>query len=237
MEFYKFGIYRCKIIGECKYFVFNKNNYYTHVDLEVAKTCGLNVELVIDDQPNFLYYDKSCLTSGYHLFKQAISMLYDVKKKYPDCKITKIILTWISGILGERHTKKHVLKITDDFDFSSYDNLIMTQIDNNTTELNLIQYKGIDTSDVIFKHDYARCSPFLTSYGRREILNQIGKSNLKNVVRIQTDGWILSSEPDYIFGDEMGQIKFEGFYRKIRINNVNSITNLDDGSMICGKNT
>ena len=233
LEFYKFGVYRCSISGECKHFVFNKNNYYTHVDLEIAKRYNLKIDIIIDGQPNFLYYDKSCLTSGYHLFKPLITQLYNIKMKFPECKTIKTLLTLVSGLLGERVKKTNIVSIDEDLDVSNYENLVVVP----TGKDDKIKYVGIDISDKIFKHDYARCSPFINSYSRREVLNQIGSENLKNIVRIQTDGWMLSEKPkvDYVFGENMGEIKFEGYYKNIRINNLNNIDNLEDGSKLVGK--
>jgi hypothetical protein len=54
----EFGIYRCKIAGKGKLFVFNDNNYYTQADIIMARDYGFNIELIQDGTPNFLYYSK-----------------------------------------------------------------------------------------------------------------------------------------------------------------------------------
>ncbi len=232
VEFYKFGIYRCKVLGKCDYFVFSDNNYYTHVDLEEAKKFGLIVNIICDGQPNFLHYDKSCLTSGYHLFKPLITELYNIKLKFPDCKTIKVLLTLVSGLLGERLKVSKTVNVNDELDLTSFENLTMRPFEDT------IKYTGIDISSQIFKHDYARASPYINSYGRREIIHQIGKDNLCNVIRIQTDGWMLSEKPkvEYKFSDDMGGIKFEGYYKNIRINNLNNVDDLEKNIKLIGKN-
>ena len=76
----EFGIYRCKITGKGKLFVFNAESYYTQADILVARDYGFTIELIQDGQPNFLYYSKDCLISGSTLFKKYVETLYSLKQ-------------------------------------------------------------------------------------------------------------------------------------------------------------
>ena len=68
----EYGIYRCHIsnpgVEKKKFFVFNEENYYTHLDITVAREYGLTVVLIQDEKPNLLHYPKDCLMSGSYLF-------------------------------------------------------------------------------------------------------------------------------------------------------------------------
>ena len=55
VPFLKYGVYRCIIKGNTNLFKFDNLNYYTHIDISTAKELKLNIELIHDDQPNFLY--------------------------------------------------------------------------------------------------------------------------------------------------------------------------------------
>ena len=53
-----YGIYRCVIdIDENakQLFRYNQFNYYTHIDIQVAKELGLKITMIQDDQPNQLF--------------------------------------------------------------------------------------------------------------------------------------------------------------------------------------
>ena len=66
----EFGIYRCKITGKGKFFVFNNENYYTQADIVMARDYGFTIDLIMDNKPNFLYYSNDCLISGSTLLKK-----------------------------------------------------------------------------------------------------------------------------------------------------------------------
>jgi len=69
----EYGIYRCVISkttnDKYKFFVFNSDDHYTHLDVIMAQAYGLKIELICDGNPNFLHYPKDRLVSGALLFK------------------------------------------------------------------------------------------------------------------------------------------------------------------------
>eukprot|EP01132_Coremiostelium_polycephalum_P007661 gene7661-9425_t len=79
--FIKFGIYRVVIQGNNKAFRFNPRGYYTHYDLQLAKTLGLMIKLIEDGNPNFLSYDGPTKINGDTLFKSYIDYVLDLIKK------------------------------------------------------------------------------------------------------------------------------------------------------------
>jgi hypothetical protein len=70
----EFGIYKCLIgpISNLKFFKFNKNNYYTHIDIINARKNNLTVTLIQDNNPNCLIYSKDKLMNGAFLFKKYV---------------------------------------------------------------------------------------------------------------------------------------------------------------------
>ena len=85
LSYFQFGIYRCKIIQENdndnKLFRFNPKNYYTHTSLEHAKSLGFKIELILDNEPNFLYYSREKLISFNEVFHKYIDFVFDLKQK------------------------------------------------------------------------------------------------------------------------------------------------------------
>ena len=70
------GIYRCKIMGNSRLFRFNKDNYYTSIDLNRARELNLHIDLIIDDQPNFLYYSRDKCLTGSEIFSEYVNYLF-----------------------------------------------------------------------------------------------------------------------------------------------------------------
>jgi len=212
-ERFYFGIYRCKITGSSKLFRFNFDNYYTHFDLTTAKEIGLNIELIIDDQPNFLYYSRdSCLT-GYEIFGRYVDKLFDLKqRKIPG---SKAILNILWGALCEKNKKdfKHKIGKSDDMPTNIELNFIKPDLFDK--DANFISYTKLDD---IYKHSYARIMPFLLSKARRH-MNEILRLYEDKVIRLHTDGCLFSQEPKNIkYGDKLGDLVFEGYYDHITIN-------------------
>ena len=80
-------------------------------------------------------------------------------------------------------------------------------------------------NDNIFKSDFARVGPFLTSYCRTKISEIITKNfKVENIVRIHTDGFIVVNEtiPKELLSLEIGKFKIE-HEGKCKINNTNNI--------------
>ena len=80
-KFYQYGIYRVNIHNDGtentrKMFRFNNNNYYTTIDLNVAKRLGFKIHLIEDCEYNFLSYGKGACMTGSQVFKTFIDIFY-----------------------------------------------------------------------------------------------------------------------------------------------------------------
>lgn len=107
-KYYKFGIYRVRILTRVNPFIFRPNDehYYTHIDLNFAKTLNYEMEIIEDGEPNFLSYE-NCLINGYKLFKPFVDYLF--KFKNTGYKTIKVYINRLWGAL----CKKNLIPVTD----------------------------------------------------------------------------------------------------------------------------
>lgn len=192
LKYYKYGIYRVNIKKNndpklSMYFRIKDNNYYTHYDLSVAKEIGLQMELIEDGQPNFLYYSKDKLVSG-KIFEQFVEYFYKLKLN-PETK--QYVKNIISSLWGAMCTRKFVYKVTEP-------NKTL-HIDDHEFGISSIEPVGKETQVKCYKHnqiyeyDYARIGCFLTSFVRMQMSKIIRKIGIEYVVRVHTDGIIVNS--------------------------------------------
>ena len=212
-ERFYFGIYRCIIKGSSKLFRFNFDNYYTHFDLDTAKKLGLDIELIIDDQPNFLYYSRDKCLTGYEIFGSYVDLLFDLKqKKIPG---SKSILNILWGSLCEKNKIdfKHKIGQTREIPTNIEINFIKPDIFNDDSIY--ISYTEVNN---IYKHSYARLMPFLLSKARKNMF-EILKPYENILLRTHTDSLLCREEPKNIkYGDKLGDLVFEGYFENITIN-------------------
>ena len=220
LSYFQFGIYRCKIIQENdndnKLFRFNPKNYYTHTSLEHAKSLGFKIELILDNQPNFLYYSREKLIGFNEVFHKYVDFVFDLKqKKVPK---SKDILNRLWGVLSEIDRKKY---------FCCSDNETILSPDDEI--ISLRPYKLNDDIDIMecvskknyYKTSFARLSPFLISRGRFNISNII-MPHKNNVHRIHTDGFISDIKLDIKLGENLGDLVFEGYCENCNIINCSN---------------
>jgi hypothetical protein len=220
--FFKYGIYRAEIdkvqiaynVNSRKLFRFNKQNYYTHFDLTRAKELGLEIKLIIDDQPNFLYYSREKLMTGTELFGNYVKLLFEMKKK--NIPRAKGILNILWGALSQKAINKHIISDKIGSTYKIPDNYNIDQIkpyDDNSTHI------GITNNDKQFKTGFGRLKPFLISKGR-SVISKITEPYVDNLIRCHTDGFLLSEQPtNIITGENIGELRYEGYnnnYYKIR---------------------
>lgn len=217
-SFFNYGIYRCKITGNTKLFRFNFDNYYTHFDLNSAKNLGLQIDLIIDDKPNFLYYSRDKCLTGFELFGRYVDKLFDLKqRKIPN---VKKILNILWGSLCEKYKKDVVHKIGISFDIpcDAKVNFIKPSVIND--DQILVSYSKFNN---LYKYGWARIMPFLISKGRK-IISEIIKPYENICIRCHTDGNIFKEEPKNIkYGDKLGDLVFEGHFKNISINKSGTI--------------
>jgi hypothetical protein len=215
-SFYEFGIYRCKIGGSNNLFRKQTTNYYTHYDLTTAKELGLTIELICDDQPNFLYYSKVRRVCGSVMFKEYVDYLFPLKKK--GIKGAKNLLNILWGALYQKsvisilHSEENPAEIQENRTITEF-----CPINDTLTRIKFVK------NNKYYETNFARIGPFITAAGRRKIY-QIMKPHAQYVKRVHTDGFISSKKLDIKTGTNIGDLKYEGYCENVEIvNNIEII--------------
>ena len=212
----EYGIYRCEITKTddkpYKFFVFNKENYYTHLDVIVALKYGLSVQLICDGEPNFLYYSKDCLMAGSYLFGKYVDTLY--KLKVEKVRGAKLLLNILWGALTESKIYNQVNNISDQIDLSG-SKITKLQYDSKLRVHHIKQTEGY------FRTNYGRIKPFILAYGRSQFFFSFrGWEHL--VMRMHTDSLYLTEIPCNMLppSNKIGCLKHE-YSGPITINSLN----------------
>ena len=214
----EFGVYRCRITKKddkpYKFFVFNDQNHYTHLDVLVALTYGLHVELVIDDQPNFLHYPKNCLISGSYLFGRYVETIYELKAK--GVKAAKPLLSMLWGALSEKKIFKQTTDMTETVDLSGRD---ITRLQTDTVIRT--HYTKHDESQ--FRTNYGRIKPFVLAYARSQNYFSFRKWE-DLIMRMHTDSLYMIEVPSDMLppSKKLGMLKLE-YEGHIEIKGLNKV--------------
>jgi hypothetical protein len=217
----KVGIYKCKITGtgdyhKDKFFRFNKFNKYTNIDIVCAKEKGFTIE-IIKEEPNALVYEYEDCIAGSQLFGTYVDMLFDLKQNH-GCKYAKEILNVLWGLLCKRKN----LRKTIDLNQVSAEIESKYEIDSIRPKGNQLLVEYYDTND-IFESHYARIKPFLLAMGRRLLAQYATKIGETNIVRAHTDGMISKIKPEIEYGNNLGDLKHEGYCEKCVIHHVGKV--------------
>ena len=213
-----YGIYRCIITkttnAEYKFFVFNSDDHYSHLDIIVAQSYGLNIKLICDGNPNFLYYPKECLVSGQLLFKKYVDSIYPLKQQ--KVKGAKLILNILWGALSESKTFKKTVDYDIPFDLSGCNIKKLEASDKLRT-----QFTKMNESQ--FKTNYGRIKPFILAFARSKFYFRFHKWE-HLIVRMHTDSIFLTEVPSHLLPpcDKLGYLKYEGHY-KVVITGLNKV--------------
>jgi hypothetical protein len=112
-----------------KLFVFNRNNYYTHFDLMLARELDLTIELSTV-KPNAIIWGRSDYLRGEQVFTKYVDLLFDLKlKKIPGSKDILNVAT--STLLGVDCSLLS-LRLSPDFEFN---NTLTERHDQGSTSL------------------------------------------------------------------------------------------------------
>ena len=98
-------------------------------------------------------------------------------------------------------------------------NIKVLKFSNFKEDKTIIEYVNNDKQ---FKSNYARLKPFLLSKGRNNLHNLI-KNNIDDVVHFHTDGFLIKNNLNIKTGLDIGDLKYEGFYKKVEIHHINKI--------------
>ena len=196
------GIYRAKIKGDHPFYRFNKNNYYSNVDLQSARELDLEPVLIQDGKTNAMQYIKCMRGSG--IFRNFIRLLYNMK--WNNIPYSKLVLNSLWGKLCERKRKARYER--SEPDISNFADVGCIVQKNNE-----LKFMYTDP-DERFKTPFARILPFVTGYGRDAILSMLDNFNPDNVVRVQTDGFILANGEVAIVSDKKTYHELNALYEE-----------------------
>ena len=191
--FYIYGIFHASVNyseDAKKLFRYNKYNKYTHIDLAYARKLGLQVNLIQDNTPNALIYEKEARIPGKVMFGEYVNFLFRLKNKSGIIsKVAKRILNTLWGALCQRNKFYYNISTTNDKLFDNKDEVLESIIPINEDSW-MLQYSNPAN---LFKGEYPRIAPFILAQGRKIVSSYI--EPYKNYVkRIHTDGFILSED-------------------------------------------
>ena len=203
-----FGFYRAVIIPseDLQYnnlIRFNKNNFYSCVDLQNAQQLGFKIELTLDDKPNFLKYTRDKLITFGEVFNKFIDIMYPLKEK--KVKQAKFILNMLWGALCAVDKKKQF--VTEEFNIEADEqiyNIVPSRFNRNQHCIKTT------SNNHFYKTNFARLCPFLLSNGRK-IMSGFMKPYYKSIKRIVTDSIELTEPIHYDINVPLGSLKYEGF--------------------------
>jgi hypothetical protein len=188
--FFRYDIYRAKLTGKTskKLFRLSYNNHYTHIDLTRAKELGYQIDLIIDDKPNFLYYSRDKCLTGSEIFSEYIDYLFKLKEN----KVlgAKNILNTLWGAISEKDKRKKNINpnVDDVFDIPDDCRPTFKPFDDNNTIIKYCYY------DKIYKYGWARIMPFILAKGRC-IISKVIEPYHDIAIRCHTDGVLFKEEP------------------------------------------
>ena len=224
-----FGLYRAVISGNINRFLFrvNKDNIYTHIDIKRAKELNYKVELLQDGYDNFLYYAREKRAVGKTLFKKYVDFLFEIRNKNKNLiekdvdMYLKLLLSGLWGFLCEERKFRYTVKADGSSNYKEIEGdeiLRMTPLKDGAIEYEI---RNIHKP---YKTRYARMKIFLLSHGRNKMSSML-EDNIDNVVRVQTDGFMVKPTENKIYeiGLEIGNLKLEYNKCSVEIQNVNTI--------------
>ena len=221
----KYGIYKVKISNfDNRIFRENKNNLYTHFDINFAVRQNYKIELIEDVEINFYDYSNSLIRSDL-VFKEFVDYVFKLKEE--GYKNAKNILNCLWGYLCETEKTLTYAGLKERVDIETGNVLNMLPCDNDD------DFHRVESSKthkmVEFKTKFARLKPFLLAKGRMR-LGDIAVNNLDNIVYMHTDCIVLKNKIDNKnicnVKDEIGYLKKKkGSMIIVNITNYDFFTN------------
>ena len=215
-EYIEFGFYRAVIIPSedeqyNKLIRFNKNNFYSCVDLQNAKQLGFKIELTLDDKPNFLKYTRDKLITFGEVFNKFIDVMYPLKEK--KVKQSKFILNMLWGALCAVDKKKQF--VTESFNIESDEQIYNIVPSRFNKDQHCIK---TTSNNHFYKTNFARLCPFLLSNGRK-IMSNFMRPHYKSIKRIVTDSIEITEPIHFNTNVCLGELKYEGICENAIIKN------------------
>jgi len=210
---FTYGMYHCEIIGSHHLFMKNSDNWYTHFDLRCALDLGLKMEIIQNGQFNVYSYDGVEKVQSKKIFGKWVNDMYALKQKGAPVKPH---LSSLWGKLCEKMVNKVCVKQNEEYNLPDDKKEVLIRPANNNGDIN-VYVRDIGR---MFKTDFARIGPFLTSYARMSFVRMI-KPYEEHIIRVHTDSVTFDKDIDVKFAvsDKLGDFKIEDKGECI-INNV-----------------
>lgn len=208
----KYGMYHCDIeFVEKSLFKFNRDKWYTHIDIYTARYLKLNIKLIIDDKPNGYIYERDCLLNSHFIFEKFVMEFFNLKKK--GVEGSKNIGNCLWGALCQKTVYPKKLKLTDEYNFPQ--DSTITSINPLSNDMLVIEYYY---NRKIFETHYARVGPFLLAKGREKII-KAAQPYYSHVKRIHTDSITSDIKLPIEHSSALGEMKYEGYCENVIISN------------------
>lgn len=221
----KFGIYKCMInkkettkqqyefnkpnkqtFKKAELFKFNKDYYYTHLDIEFCSKYPDKFEILLcKEENNLLYWNDDELVNTKTITSNWFNILSELKIKL---KGNFVVKRMMSSLWGSFTKFNRVF-----FDEEEINNLSISRISSkektdykiisikhyaNDSELGYKDVYECVKSSNAYSNEFARIKPFLISLSRLNIADVILSNNLENnLIRIHTDSIVLNKPFDY----------------------------------------
>ena len=147
--------------------------------------------------------------------------MYALRKTHDD-KIYKLIANSLWGGLVQSNVHTLTYKLTDEFDFDFNDTatIIDQSMHGDTVKIKYVKHEKY------FKYNFARLKPFILAFGR-QMLGRMIQPYVDNIVRIHADGLSSSKKLDIVLGDDIGEMRDDGYIQNAHVLHVNKIIDLD----------
>jgi hypothetical protein len=195
-----YGIYRCVIKKNNKIgwrFQYNEKNYYTHIDLMIARDLKLKVQLIEDGNDNIMQY-KGCISSK-KVFGKYIDWIYQLKEQHKDCLLFKPLISHFHGVLLEMKKFNRYCEIGGEIE--EPENYIQV---NEDLKGNYIKIEYIDKNN-LYKSQFARAGVFIYSSQRKWMFENVINKYYDDIVYFRSDGF-YSKKPIEEFKNSCGTI-------------------------------
>jgi len=218
---YSFGIYRCVVEEGNKKFKYNNSNFYTHFDLSVAASLNLKVQMVDDDEPNFLAYsskEKATISSSV-MFGNYINWVYKLKCDYPSIGMLKLLLSSIWGVLSQKFTKTFYCDVKENIRSEIPENQTISTMSYANKQVKIIT----SVDEKLYRTNLARLKPFLLSKQRQYMFQEVISKYSDNIIEMRIDGFLSTRKLPFSEDGKIGDIIFKNKYSQVNIKNINSI--------------
>jgi hypothetical protein len=222
LKYFKYGCYhviieKSKDENINKLFKFNehKNNWYCHYDLKLARDLGLKMNIVNDNQSNFLYYSKEKLLNGRRVFGSTMKYLTDLK--ILGCPYVKGFYNNLWGSLAQRNKTNIYWNSIKNGDFDIHDDKYLIQYTEPKEKCYNIELGNRDSP---YKSGFGRIGAFIQSFCRYKMAMRI-KDYSKDIVYIHTDGVYLKNNVKLPIGEKIGDFKIKK-NSVVHIKNINN---------------